>query len=92
MVSYPVPTTGMMSQNLLRNGFDNIIGVNELTEEAALEAGGAWYESVTPAVKNPRCQSPHGPRSWGDNVSKGYADFDDGLRYSVGQLPQKLDV
>ena len=63
-------------------GFDNIIGVNELTEEAALEAGGAWYESVVctsgqePSDAN---RSSMAPAAGVTNVSKGYADFDDGL-------------
>ena len=63
-------------------GFDNIIGVNELTEEAALEAGGAWYESVVctsgqePSDAN---RTSMAPAAGVTNVSKGYADFDDGL-------------
>ena len=63
-------------------GFDNIIGVNELTEETALEAGGAWYESVVctsgqePSDANRTSMAPAAGVS---NVSKGYADFDDGL-------------
>ena len=41
-------------------GFDNIIGVNELTEEAALElAAPGTSLSCAPAVKNPRM--PIGP-------------------------------
>jgi hypothetical protein len=63
-------------------GFDNIIGVNEITEAAALEAGGAWYGSVActsgeePSNSNRTSMAPaDGVR----NVSKGHADFDDGL-------------
>ena len=63
-------------------GFDNIIGVNEITEGAALEAGGAWYGSVVctsgqePSDSNRTSMAPaDGVR----NVSKGHADFDDGL-------------
>ena len=63
-------------------GFDNIIGVNEISEEAALEAGGAWYGSVVctsgeePSDANRTSMATAAGVS---NVSKGYADFDDGL-------------
>ena len=63
-------------------GFDNIIGVNEISEGAALEAGGAWYGSVVctsgqePSDSNRTSMAPaDGVR----NVAKGHADFDDGL-------------
>ena len=62
-------------------GFDSIIGVNEITEAAALEAGGAWYGSVVCTSGNPSdanrtsMATADGVR----NVSKGHANFDDGL-------------
>jgi len=63
-------------------GFDNIIGVNEISEAAALDAGGAWYGSVVctsgqePSDAN---RTSMAPAAGVTNVSKGYADFDDGL-------------
>jgi len=63
-------------------GFDNIIGVNEISEAAALDAGGAWYGSVVctsgqePSDAN---RTSIAPAAGVTNVSKGYADFDDGL-------------
>ena len=63
-------------------GFDNIIGVNELTEEAALEAGGAWYESVVCTSGQEPSDSNRTSMATADGVrngSKGHADFDDGL-------------
>lgn len=63
-------------------GFDNIIGLPELTEETVREAGGSWYGSLT-------CTSGEEPDSvskTGTTLSetverayKGYADYDDGL-------------
>ena len=63
-------------------GFDNIIGVNEITEGAALEAGGAWYGSVVCASDQEPSDSNRTSMATADgvrNVSKGHADFDDGL-------------
>ncbi len=63
-------------------GFDNIIGVNEITEGAALEAGGAWYGSVVCTSGQEPSDSNRTSMATADgvrNVSKGHADFDDGL-------------
>jgi len=63
-------------------GFDNIIGVNEITEGAALEAGGAWYGSVVCTSDQEPSDSNRTSMATADgvrNVSKGHADFDDGL-------------
>ena len=63
-------------------GFDNIIGVNEITQGAAREAGGAWYEAVVctsgqePSDSNRTSMATAAGVS---RVSKGHADFDDGL-------------
>jgi hypothetical protein len=63
-------------------GFDNIIGISDITKEAVIEAGGSWYGSL-------KCTSGAAP---GDTqrtsaaaasavglTFKGYADYDDGL-------------
>ena len=63
-------------------GFDNIIGVNEISEGAALEAGGAWYGSVVCTSGQEPSDSNRTSMATADgvrNVSKGHADFDDGL-------------
>jgi hypothetical protein len=63
-------------------GFDNIIGLPELTEETVREAGGSWYSSVQctdgrePAINNRT--SAAAAESIG-TLYKGYADYDDGL-------------
>jgi hypothetical protein len=63
-------------------GFDNIIGLPELTEEAVREAGGAWYQNLT--CTNGETPAPSVLTSSADanGIStgfKGYADYDDGL-------------
>ena len=63
-------------------GFDNIIGVNEISEAAALDAGGAWYGSVvctSGEEASDANRTSMAPAAGVTNVSKGYADFDDGL-------------
>ena len=62
-------------------GFDNIIGVDEISEAAALDAGGAWYGSVVCTSGHPS-DSNRTSMATADgvrNVAKGHADFDDGL-------------
>lgn len=63
-------------------GFDNIIGLPEITEETVRQAGGSWYGSL-------KCTNGKAPRAnmftsaavanniW--QAYKGYADYDDGL-------------
>ncbi|MBI5030781.1 MAG: phospholipase [Chloroflexi bacterium] len=63
-------------------GFDNIIGVPELTEKTVREAGGSWYGSLTCANgKEPSLG--HRTSTTLSNIVgryyKGYADYDDGL-------------
>ena len=63
-------------------GFDNIIGLPDLTEETVRQAGGSWYGSL-------RCTNGQAPATnvltsaaLGDTIGlayKGYADYDDGL-------------
>ena len=63
-------------------GFDNIIGLPELTQETVRQAGGSWYGSVN-------CTNGQEPSTniltsaiAADNIGqgyKGYADYDDGL-------------
>jgi hypothetical protein len=63
-------------------GFDNIIGVNEISEAAALDAGGAWYGSVVCTSGEEASDANRTTMAVAagvSNVSKGYADFDDGL-------------
>lgn len=63
-------------------GFDNIIGVPELTADAARDAGGSWYGSLkctsgqTPAatLRTSVAESATIPQGY-----DGYADHDDGL-------------
>ncbi len=63
-------------------GFDNIIGLPELTEEIVRQAGGSWYSSL-------KCTNGQAPTTnlltsaaAADTIGlayKGYADYDDGL-------------
>ena len=63
-------------------GFDNIIGLPEVTEETVRQAGGSWYSNV-------KCTNGQEPptniftsSTAADNIGqgyKGYADYDDGL-------------
>jgi hypothetical protein len=63
-------------------GFDNIIGLPEITEVQVREAGGAWYGSLTctngmnpdPALLTSATSSSTIKRAY-----KGFADYDDGL-------------
>jgi len=63
-------------------GFDNIIGLPDVTEETVRQAGGSWYGDL-------RCANGQAPSSnlltsaaVADTIDlayKGYADYDDGL-------------
>lgn len=63
-------------------GFDNIIGIAELTEDAVREAGGSWYGTVT-------CTNGEEPGASHrtsavlptlvEQFYKGFTDYDDGL-------------
>jgi len=63
-------------------GFDNIIGLPELTEETVRQAGGSWYSSL-------KCTNGEAPTTNVltsavaanniDRAYRGYADYDDGL-------------
>jgi hypothetical protein len=63
-------------------GFDNIIGLPDLTEEIVRQAGGSWYSGL-------KCTNGEAPTTTmltsaalGDTIGlayKGYADYDDGL-------------
>jgi hypothetical protein len=78
-------------------GFDNIIGVSEVSEDAAREAGGTWYGSLT-------CTSGEEPSdssrtsivpASGVSISiEGFADYDDGLPvvFSWPIATETLDV
>ncbi|MCE7988419.1 MAG: phospholipase [Caldilinea sp. CFX5] len=63
-------------------GFDNIIGIAELTEDAVRQAGGAWYGNLkctngeTPTAK---MMTSAAPANTIGQAYKGYADYDDGL-------------
>ena len=63
-------------------GFDNIIGLPELTEASVREAGGSWYGSL--ACTNGEAPATNLLTSAAvantiDQGYKGYADYDDGL-------------
>jgi len=63
-------------------GFDNIIGLPEVTEETVRQAGGSWYRDL-------QCTNGEAPTTnlltsaavanTIDQAYKGYADYDDGL-------------
>jgi hypothetical protein len=63
-------------------GFDNIVGLPELTEETVRDAGGSWYGSVTcPSGEEP-APVDFTSSSSSDLVSqfyKGFSEYDDGL-------------
>lgn len=63
-------------------GFENIVGLPELTEETVREAGGSWYGSVTcPSGEEP-APVDYTSTSSSDQVSqffKGFSEYDDGL-------------
>jgi hypothetical protein len=63
-------------------GFDNIVGLPELTEETVRQAGGSWYGSVTcPSGEEP-APVDYTSTSSSDQVSqffKGFSEYDDGL-------------
>lgn len=63
-------------------GFDNIIGLPELTEETVRQAGGSWYGGLTctngQAPTTGMLTSAAAATTIGQ-AYKGYADYDDGL-------------
>jgi hypothetical protein len=63
-------------------GFENIVGLPELTEETVRAAGGSWYGSVTcPSGEEP-APVDYTSASSSDQVSqffKGFSEYDDGL-------------
>ncbi len=63
-------------------GFDNIVGVPEITEQTVREAGGSWYGSVTCTNGEAPSDSTRTSTSTTEAVSnlfKGRSEFDDGL-------------
>src|SRR5919108_2926977 len=63
-------------------GFDNIIGLPELTQETVREAGGSWYSSVKCTNGQEPSTNVFTSATAADNIGqgyKGYADYDDGL-------------
>lgn len=63
-------------------GFDNIIGIAELTEDAVREAGGSWYGTVTCTNGEERGASHRTSAvvpALVERFYKGFADYDDGL-------------
>lgn len=63
-------------------GFDNIIAISELTEEAVREAGGAWFDSLICTSGEKPDSSAKTSATTADvigRISKGSNDYDDGL-------------
>lgn len=63
-------------------GFDNIIGLPEVTEETVREAGGSWYGSVTCTNGEEPLTVNYTSTSASDGVArffKGFSEYDDGL-------------
>lgn len=63
-------------------GFDNIIGLPEVTEATVREAGGSWYGSVTCTNGDEPLTIAYTSTSASDGVArffKGYSEYDDGL-------------
>ena len=63
-------------------GFDNIIGLPELTRETVRGAGGSWYGGLTCASGKDPDPSARTSAATVDTISRGYrgyADYDDGL-------------
>jgi hypothetical protein len=90
VISYPTPSRYISSidwrdEPMILSagmGFDNIVGLPEITEETVREAGGSWYGSLTCANgKEPdtAAMTTVSASSGIPNVFKGFADYDDGL-------------
>ena len=63
-------------------GFDNIIGLPDLTEETVKDAGGSWYGTVKCGNGEEPTASMHTSAGLADKIPleyKGYAEYDDGL-------------
>jgi hypothetical protein len=63
-------------------GFDNIIGLPELTEESVREAGGSWYGSVACTNGEEPADTARTSASTSDATAtffKGFSEYDDGL-------------
>jgi hypothetical protein len=63
-------------------GFDNIIGLTELTRESVREAGGSWYDGLTCSNGEEPETSMLTSAASSDTIERGYngyADYDDGL-------------
>jgi hypothetical protein len=63
-------------------GFDNIVGLPEVTEETVREAGGSWYGSVTCTNGEEPLTVDYTSTSASDGVArlfKGFSEYDDGL-------------
>ncbi|MEM7538976.1 MAG: phospholipase [Chloroflexota bacterium] len=78
-------------------GFDNIIGVPEITEEIVRDAGGAWYGSMTCTNGETPADQDRTSAVTADGIatiSEGFADYDDGLPivFSWPVATETLDV
>ncbi len=63
-------------------GFDNIIGLPEITEESVRQAGGSWYGGVKCTNGKAPTNDVYTSAAVAGNIwqaYKGYADYDDGL-------------
>jgi hypothetical protein len=63
-------------------GFDNIIGLPELTQETVRQAGGSWYGSVECTNEQEPPTNIVTSAALADTIGqgyRGYADYDDGL-------------
>jgi len=63
-------------------GFDNIIGLPELTEATVRQAGGSWYGSLqctNGEAPTANLRTSSSVANTIDQAYKGYADYDDGL-------------
>jgi len=63
-------------------GFDNIIGVPEITEKIVHDAGGSWYRSLTCTSGEEPVTAVRTSVAAADTIPQGYngyADYDDGL-------------
>lgn len=63
-------------------GFDNIIGLPEITEETVRNAGGTWYGSLTCTngdVPADGDRTSAVPASSIGSIAEGFAEYDDGL-------------
>ena len=78
-------------------GFDNIIGLSELTEETVEEAGGSWYGSATCTSGEEPDDAARTSASTSDETAllfKGFSEYDDGLPivFSWPVATEKVDL